>query len=183
MPVTEKTYAAIALEDPEGQWELHRGRLREKPSMTEPHNRLMARLHHQLGRQLDIEAYEVRMNTGRLRYGDEAIFIPDVMVVPTSSFGPGSATSTGLEILLAPMPFVAEVWSPSTGGYDVDTKIPEYVRRGDLEIWRLHPYERTVLARCRQPDGTYAEESHTGGTVALVALPNVVIDLDRLFAF
>ncbi len=30
MPVSEQTYRVVALEDPEGQWELHRGRLREK---------------------------------------------------------------------------------------------------------------------------------------------------------
>jgi Uma2 family endonuclease len=95
----------------------------------------------------------------------------------------GSATAAGLEIRTQPMPFVAEVWSPSTGGYDVDTKVPEYLRRGDLEVWRLHPYERTVQARRRQPDGSYTEESLAGGTVSLVALAGVVVDLDRLFAF
>ena len=38
MPVTAATYERLALEDPEGQWELHRGRLREKPGMTFAHN-------------------------------------------------------------------------------------------------------------------------------------------------
>jgi Uma2 family endonuclease len=77
---------------------------------------------------------------------------------------------------------VVEVWSPSTGGYDIDAKIPEYRRRGDLEIWRLHPFEKTLAAWRRQPDGSYTELILQGGTVQAVALPNVTIDLDALFA-
>jgi Uma2 family endonuclease len=44
-----------------------------------------------------------------------------------------------LELYVEPLPLVVEVWSPSTGQYDVDEKLPEYQRRGDLEIWRFHP--------------------------------------------
>ena len=44
MPVTERTYRQVVLEDPEGQWELHRGRLREMPSTTFAQNGTMVRL-------------------------------------------------------------------------------------------------------------------------------------------
>jgi Uma2 family endonuclease len=81
------------------------------------------------------------------------------------------------------MPFVAEVWSPSTGRYDVDTKLPAYQRRGDREIWRLHPYERTLSVWQRQPDGSYREFIHHGGLVPVASLPGVAIDLDALFDF
>jgi Uma2 family endonuclease len=74
------------------------------------------------------------------------------------------------------------VWSPSTGDYDVDTKIPVYQRRGDLEIWRIHPYERTVTRWVRQADGSYEETNHDGGIIPLSALSAVTIDLDALFA-
>jgi Uma2 family endonuclease len=80
------------------------------------------------------------------------------------------------------LPLVVEVWSPSTGGYDIDAKIPEYRRRGDLEIWRLHPFEKTLTAWGRQPDGSYTKRVFQGGTVQPVGLPNVTIDLDALFA-
>ena len=80
------------------------------------------------------------------------------------------------------MPLVVEVWSPSTGDYDVETKLQEYQRRGDLEIWRIHPYEQTLTAWRRQPDGSYTETLYRGGRVQPVALPNVTIDLDDLFA-
>lgn len=48
MPVSEQAYACVALEDPDGQRELHRGRLREKPAMTVAHNRIGVRLGYQL---------------------------------------------------------------------------------------------------------------------------------------
>jgi Uma2 family endonuclease len=80
------------------------------------------------------------------------------------------------------LPLVVEAWSPSTGEYDVDTKFPIYRDRGDLEIWRLHPYDRTLTRWVRLADGGYREDVFTGGDVRPVALPDVVIDLDALFA-
>jgi Uma2 family endonuclease len=77
---------------------------------------------------------------------------------------------------------VVEIWSPSTGTYDIGEKLPDYQRRGDLEIWRIHPYERTVTAWRRQSDGTYAESVFRGRIARPVALPGVAVDLDALFA-
>jgi Uma2 family endonuclease len=77
---------------------------------------------------------------------------------------------------------VVEVWSPSTGRYDVDTKFPEYRARGDHEVWRVHPFERIVTVWRRQPDDSYIESRHSGGTIELWALPGVTIDLDAVFA-
>jgi Uma2 family endonuclease len=94
---------------------------------------------------------------------------------------PHRGRSDLLEAYEAPLPLVVEVWSPSTGEYDVDSKLPEYQRRGDLEIWRLQPYERTLTAWRRQPDGTYAETVCTGDTIRPIGLPGVAIDLDTLF--
>jgi Uma2 family endonuclease len=76
---------------------------------------------------------------------------------------------------------IVEVWSRSTGDFDVDAKLPEYQRRGDLEIWRIHPYERTLITWRRQADGTYNELLYTAGAVQPMALPDVTIDLDALF--
>ena len=49
-----------------------------------------------------------------------------------------------LELFPEPLPFVAEVWSPSTDGYDTEAKLPEYRRRGDREIWFVHPRARLL---------------------------------------
>lgn len=182
MPITEQTYRRVALEDPEGHWELHGGRLREKPSMSYAHNFTMTYLGGQFIAQLDPKEFQVRINAGHLQRTDEVYYIPDIIVFPTALADRIRNRPNALETYDVPLPFVGEVWSPSTGGYDVDKKIPEYMRRGDLEIWRLHPFERTLTAWRRQPDGTYQETVYRGGFVQPVAIPGVTIDLDALFA-
>lgn len=180
MPVSEETYRQLALEDDEGNWELHCGRLRQKPAMSVDHNRTMVWLAVDLANQVDRSEFDIRTNTGRVRHSGGSYYIPDVFVVPMELVRPLRGQHS-LEYYNQPLPLVVEVWSPSTGEYDVDTKIPEYRRRGDLEIWRIHPYERTLIAWRRQPDGSYTETLYTGGKIQPVALPGVTIDLDTLF--
>ena len=114
-----------------------------------------------------------------MRRPEATIFLPDVMVVPTA-YGDEIRDDPSLAIFSEPLPLVVEVWSPSTGDYDVEAKLPVYQQRGDLEIWRIHPYERTLIRWIRQPDGLYQEELLRSGVVSLAALPGVVIDLDEL---
>ena len=180
MAVSTLTYERLALEDPEGRWELYRGNLRGKPNMTMPHNSAIASLHAQLVRQVDDRIYQVRSNTGRVSRPEESYLIPDVMVVPIELLRGMAATPHELEQFAGPLPFVAEVWSASTGDYDVDTKIPEYRARGDAEIWRIQPYERTVTAWRRQEGVEYLTTIHAAGAVPLVALPGVIVDIGRM---
>jgi Uma2 family endonuclease len=182
MTISERTFRQVVLEDFENRWELHHGRLREKPGMTFAHNRVGYWLGHQLGSQLDPQRYDVRVDAGHVHRPEDTFYIPDVFVFPLSMAAAFWDRPNVLEVYEAPLPFVAEVWSPSTGGYDVDGKLPEYRRRGDAEIWRLHPYDRTVIAWRRRPDGDYDETTFHGGSVRLAALPEVMIDLDALFA-
>ncbi len=181
MVLSQQTYERLALEDPDGQWELHGGRPQEKPAMTWEHNETMVLLGHFLMQQLDRDVFRVRINAGRVRRSSLNVYIPDVMVIPTA-YGEGLRNRPDtLEVFDGPLPLVVEVWSPSTGGYDVDAKLPEYQRRGDAEIWRIHPYDRTLTAWRRQPDGTYEETIFRDGIVHPTALPHVAIDLDALF--
>jgi Uma2 family endonuclease len=180
MPVSERTFQTVALEDPEGQWELHCGTLRRKPAMSYEHNYIALSLQMYLIQQLDQKAFRVSHNGARLRISAEHYYIPDLCVIPIELLRPHRG-SYELEVYEARLPLVVEVWSPSTGDYDVDVKVLEYQRRGDLEIWRIHPYERTLTAWRRQPDGSYPETLHTHGTIRPGALPSVTIDLDRLF--
>lgn len=180
MPVSEKTYRKLALEDPEGHWELYRGFLRRKPGMTLEHNSIATNLLVRLANQLDRNSFDVRVNMGHVRLASDHYYIPDVYVIPVHLQEPLRGRR-GLEVYGAPLPLVVEVWSPSTGEYDVDTKLLEYQRRGDLEIWRIHPYERTLTAWRRQPDGSYIETLSKDGVIRPVALPGVTIDLDTLF--
>ncbi|HEX6031440.1 MAG TPA: Uma2 family endonuclease [Tepidiformaceae bacterium] len=180
MPVSEQTYERLALEDHEGQWEYVCGRVRQKPGMTQEHNSVQWWLAVTLQNQLDRREFEVRSNAGRTHRPSASYFIPDVIVIPVSYFSETKGTGL-LESYARPLPFVAEVWSPSTGEYDVDEKFPEYKRRGDLEIWRIHPYERSVTAWRRQVDGSYNETVYTSGEVPVLSLPGVRIKLADLF--
>lgn len=182
MLVTEQTYEEIALGDPERRWELHDGELREKPGMSLGHNDVLDELHGVLRDQIDRTAFKVSVSGARLRAGEDFTYIPDLIVMPVAYREALRDRRHRLEVHDKPMPLVVEVWSPSTGAYDVDAKIPAYRARGDLEIWRVHPFERTLIAWRKRPDGSYEETTHTTGVVEPVALPGVQIDLDALFA-
>jgi Uma2 family endonuclease len=181
MPVSEETYRRVALEDPEGKWELICGRLREKPIMTTEHNDVQRRLDRRINAQLSEDDYAVSPGNARLRIADGDYYVPDLCVIPRAMVRRLRAEPGTFEVYDDPVPLVVEIWSPSTGRTDLETKLPEYRARGDLEIWLIHPYERTLTAWRRQPDGSYSEALHTGGTIQPVALPGVSIELDRLF--
>ena len=181
MPVTEAAFRKLALEEPGARWELDCGALRQKPAMTAAHNYVTSNLFGALFQQLDRREFQVRSNAGHVRRSAQHYYIPDIFVVPMELVRPLLPQHDVLEAYEVPLPLVVEVWSRSTGDYDVDAKLPEYQRRGDLEIWRIHPYERTLVAWRRQPDGSYTETLYTSGVVHPIALPGVSIDLDALF--
>jgi Uma2 family endonuclease len=181
MSVSQATYERVALEDPEGRWELSCRGLRRKPDMTLEHNDVCENLVDSLLRQLPRDEYRVRWNSGRVRVGEDRDYIPDVMVVPVSYRGRMLGTRR-LETYADPLPLVVEVWSRSTGDYDVREKLEEYKRRGDREIWLLHPYERTLTAWRRQADGSYEEHHQSSGEARPVALPSVTVNLEALFS-
>ncbi len=182
MPISEQTFRQIALEDPEGHWELYCGVLRQKPDMSVAHNYVVTRLFEQLIRQLDPSQFDARANMGHVQRSTENYFIPDVFVVPMALVRSLLQHPDALEAYGDPLPLVVEVWSPSTGTYDVETKLREYQRRGDHEIWHIHPFERELTAWRRQPDGAYVQTTYDQGIVRPAALLGVSIDLDALFA-
>lgn len=179
--MTELAYEEFVLSGVEGLWELHDGVLVEKPGMSWEHVDIVAELITLLRLQLDRTQFRAFAES-RVRRPADTIFMPDVMVVPTAYGDRFRGRPGKLAIFPGPLPLVVEVWSASTGDYDVDTKIPVYQQRGDLEIWRIHPYERTLTSWVRQANGSYQETVYTRGVIGLAALPGVEIDLERLFA-
>lgn len=182
MPLSEQIYLQVALEDPERHWELDCGRLRRKPGMTAAHNQVAWILGFRLQSQLPLDSFVVRVDAGRTRLSASQYYIPDVMVIPYPLVRRSMLeTPLALEAYSDPLPLIVEVWSPSTGEYDVSSKLPEYQRRGDLEIWLVRPQDRSIVSWRRAADGSYLETVYRGGMVQPVALPNVTIDLDDLF--
>jgi Uma2 family endonuclease len=180
--MSEQEYQEVVLSGLPGNWELHDGRLVEKPGMTFEHDDIAFELAYLLRGQLHRRQFRIAVNGWRVRRPAATVFIPDLVVVPIAYAAEFRGQPGKLAIFSQPLPLVAEVWSTSTGDYDIDAKLPIYQQRGDLEIWRIHPYERTLTTYQRLPDGSYQETIHRGGTVIPVALPDVEIDLDQLFA-
>ncbi|MGE0542730.1 MAG: Uma2 family endonuclease [Dehalococcoidia bacterium] len=182
MPVSDATYEQVVLEDPHSHWELHCARLVEKPPMTAFHADVIDRLYRRIVLQLSEADFAIRADAGRLRRGTGSYYEADLCVVPRSLVNRQKRERPHqLEVYDEPLPLVVEVWSPSIGSHDVVDKIPEYQARGDIEIWRLHPFERTLTAWRRQPDGAYVETVHRGGTIEPIALLDVKIVIDELF--
>ena len=179
--ISGEAYERLALAEPDRKWELREGVLCEKPGMTAAHNWLEVKLGHMLMSQPDWSVFQVRVVAGRVRRPEATYFIPDVFVMPTALVTPLLNQQDVLESFDQPLPLVVEVWSRSTGDYDVEERLAVYQQRGDLEIWRIHSYERTLTAWRRQPDGSYEETMHREGIVSPTAPPGVEIDLAALF--
>ncbi len=143
--LSDQDFEAFLLSGIEGHWELHDGVLVEKPGMSWDHQVVMINLAVQLNQQLDRDAFRVQVES-RVRRPEATVLQPDVMVIP-DDYGDEFRNQPGkLAIFRRPLPLVAEVWSVSTGDYDVMAKLPIYVQRGDAEIWLIHPYEKTVTS-------------------------------------
>ena len=182
MALSPEEYEAFVLAETDDRtWELVRGRLQEKPGMTEGHDNSSFELAVSLRNQVDPRLYRVSNNAAKLKRVDRSYFVPDVVVLPITG-GPGQpANPRAFNAYSTPALLVVEVWSPSTGDYDVEEKLRAYQERGDLEIWRLHPFDRTLTAWRLRSDGGYDEVVFRGGTIQPVELPGVTIDLDALF--
>ncbi|MGH2614266.1 MAG: Uma2 family endonuclease [Thermomicrobiales bacterium] len=179
--MSEEDYREFALGDPSGGWELVRGRLWERPGMSVTHNRVTMDLVELLLRQLDRNHYRVSTGLARLRVSEDTYYVPDVAVIPTAMARRLGENPRTLEAYAEPLPLVVEVWSPSTGKRDIDLKLPDYQARGDAEIWFIHPFERTLTAWSRTPDGTYVETVYRDGIARPASLPHIAIDLEELF--
>jgi Uma2 family endonuclease len=169
--ISEQEYRELVLGDPDRDWELWDGMPREKPWMSMRHNAIAFRLGHFLQSQLDWSLYRVNVNGDRARISPRSYYIPDVIVIPTAYQRPFANDPQVIGSYGDALPLVVEVWSPSTGDYDITAKLAGYRARGDLEIWLIHPSDQTLTAWRKQPDGTYAEEIYRGGVVPVASLP------------
>ena len=162
------------------RWELWDGVPVEKPWMSIKHNDVAFYLGLALANQLNRRVYRVNVNGDRARH-----LAARLLHSGRHRHSRGLPTSLAddprtLGVYAEPLPLVAEVWSPTTGHYDVGPSSRAIAERGDLEIWFIHPYERTLTAWRRQPEGSYTEELYRSGVVPVASLPGVTIDLDVL---
>jgi Uma2 family endonuclease len=178
--LSEQEYRELALTEEGRLKELWDGVPREKPLMSMKHEDVASYLGAALINQLDRRDYRVNINGGRTRLNPRNYYIPDVVVIPAAYKVPFEDNPHAFNAFAEPLPLVVEVWSPSTGHYDMETKLRGYRERGDSEIWFIHPYDRTLTIWRKQPDGSYSEELFRSGVILAASLPGVGIDFDAL---
>jgi Uma2 family endonuclease len=181
--LSREQFEQLVLDDPDRQWEIIRGQLREKPAMSFAHNHGSLELYHSLRMQLDRRRYLVSTNMARLHNPHDTYVIPDVVVIPVNLTLDFRARPRSVEIYVDPVPLLAEFLSPSTGKYDVAGKLEAYKDRGDREIWIADPDSRLLTAWRRREDGDYDKLVVREGTILPIALPEVVISLEDILAF
>lgn len=183
MAISFRTYAQLALEDPDSRWEMWAGAVRRKPPESFLHGLLIDRLVEQLLPQLSGTPYRLSVNHARLTIDPHQVCLPDLAVAPRAvSERAARERPHALETYTTSLPLVIEVWTPATAAYDVEAKIPEYRRAGTGEIWLVHPTARAVTTWVRRPAGGYQELIHVSGTLAAARLPWLVLDLGALFS-
>lgn len=178
--MTEQEYREFALTDEGHLYELWDGVPVEKPGLSFDHDVVAFFLGHLLQLQLDRHDYVVNVNGGKARRSERYFFIPDVVVIATAYGQYLRGNPRGFNAHADPLPLVVEIWSRTTAAYDYAVKLQAYRERGDLEIWYIHPYERTLTTWRKQPDGSYVEELYQGGLVSVASLPGVTIDFDQV---
>ena len=178
--MSEQEYREFALTGEGKLYELWDGVAREKPLMNIMHGIVAANLGFALADQLDRRVYRVNINGGRTRCSARTYFIPDVIVIPFALQAPYIGDPHALGAYAEQLPLVVEVWSYTAEPYDFASKLEAYRKRGDTEIWCIHPFERTLTSWRTQPDGSYREEIYRGGIVSADSLPGITIDLDDL---
>lgn len=155
--------------------------VREPPAPSRPHQELAGELHFQIRLALEGKSCRVYMAPFdvRLPKGGEAddridtVVQPDVLIVCDLS----KLDQRGMR---GAPDWIAEVLSPTTASHDQIVKVPIYERAGVLEVWLVHPIDRTVTIY-RLADGRYGRPTvlELRGQTPISAIPGVTIDWDR----
>jgi Uma2 family endonuclease len=180
--ISFKTYAQLALEDPESRWEMWAGEVRRKPPESFLHGALIDALVEQLVPQLVGGAYRLSVNHARLMVDPHQVCLPDLALVPRALTERAvRERPRALEAYHTALPLVIDVWTPATAEYDVDAKIPEYRRTSTDEVWLVHPAARAVTTWIRRPSGGYHEVIRAGGLLSPARIPDLKLDIHALF--
>jgi Uma2 family endonuclease len=157
--------------------------VKEPPAPSRAHQEVVGELYLQIRLALEgkrwrayIAPFDVRLPKG----GEpddlvDTVVQPDVIVVRDLS----KLDQRGMR---GAPDWVAEVLSPGTTSHDQNVKIPVYERAGVLEVWLVHPVDRTLTIH-RLENERYGSPIvlELKGRTPISALPGVSIDWDRLW--
>jgi Uma2 family endonuclease len=156
--------------------------VREPPSPTVSHQRIVVELCKQLAAALENKPCDVYVAPLDIRLpksteGDDqvdTVVQPDVFIVSDLQ----KLDARGLR---GAPDWLAEVLSPSTASHDRFVKLPAYERAGVREVWLIDPNDRT-LSIYRLAAGHYGRPTilELKGQTPLDAVPGVTVDWERL---
>jgi Uma2 family endonuclease len=156
--------------------------VREPPAPSRPHQELVGELYHQLRLALEgkpyrcyIAPFDVRLpRSGEADELIDTVVQPDVLIVSDLS----KLDDRGMR---GAPDWLAEVLSPTTASHDQIIMLPTYERAGVLEVWLVHPVDRT-LDIYRLEGGRYGRPTilELKGKTPISAFPGVSLDWDRL---
>jgi Uma2 family endonuclease len=156
--------------------------VREPPAPSRSHQELVGELYHQVRLAIagkSLHAYVAPFDV-RLPKDGEADELIDTVVQPDVLIVRDLAKLDDRGMRGAP-DWIAEVLSPSTASHDQIVKLRAYEHAGVLEVWFVHPDDRTLTAY-RLEDGRYGRPAilELQGRTSISAVPGVSIDWDRL---
>jgi Uma2 family endonuclease len=156
--------------------------VREPPAPSRPHQELVGELYHQIRLALAgkrwrpyIAPFDVRLpKAGEADDEIDTVVQPDVLIVC-------DLNKLDVRGMRGAPDWLAEILSPTTANHDQIVKLPVYERAGVLEVWLIHPTDRT-LTIYRLESGRYGRPivQQLRGRTTMSAIPGVTIDWDRL---
>lgn len=156
--------------------------VKEPPAPLRPHQELAGDLYLQVRLALAgtrcrayIAPFDVRLPKAAESDDEiDTVVQPDVLIVR-------DLTKLDIRGMRGAPDWIAEVLSPSTANHDQVVKLPAYERAGVLEVWLIHPGDRTLTVY-RLENGRYGHPiaQELKGRTAIGAIAGVTIDWDRL---
>lgn len=156
--------------------------VKEPPAPSRFHQELAGELYHQARLALTgkpwrayVAPFDVRLpKSGEADDLIDTVVQPDVLIVCDLDKLDGRGMRGAPD-------WIAEVLSPTSASHDQIVKVPIYERAGVLEVWLVHPTDRT-LTIYRLEGGRYGRPIilELKGQTAISAIPGASIDWDRL---
>ena len=175
MPTQKHVYTRDDLKRLPDEWwvELVDGDLVLTPSPVPWHQELVKRLIVELCDFLGREQ-RARVQTSPLDVSIDRtnVYQPDVLVLDEG------VKAEGLDWILPPPVWVAEVISPKTGQHDLK-KLPFYAGHGVREAWLIYPSDGSVEVH-DLVDGS-VERFGGGQVITSMTIPGFVLDLEEFF--
>jgi Uma2 family endonuclease len=154
----------------------------KEPAPSRSHQEIVGELYFQIRLALEgkpwrayVAPFDVRLpKAGEADARVDTVVQPDVLVVSDL----GKLDQRGMR---GAPDWLAEVLSPASAAHDRVVKLPVYERAGVLEVWFVHPTDRTVTIY-RLQDARYGRPTvlDMKGRTPITAVPGVSINWDRV---